>query len=206
MINGSGAVKAASVRVVSRRKQIENGSVLSVRQAAAACNVSPPVVRRWLSLGLLSAPPWTVEQLRRVRDVTDPQRHRLGSGAAHGTMARWNSGCSCARCRQMQSDAARARGRRKAQQRLPPDVRQRLLDAIYAGQPFRRVLRDLGLTSNQIWGLTKTDNEWLAALDAALAATRRDDLRHGTNAAYVAGCVCSECRAHQRIRMAKNRD
>jgi hypothetical protein len=47
------------------------------------------------------------------------------------------------------------------------------------------VLRDLGLTSNQIWGLTKTDTEWLAALDAALAATRRNDLRHGTNAAGV---------------------
>jgi hypothetical protein len=91
-------VALASVRVVSRRKQIENGSVFSVRQAAAACNVSPPVVRRWLSLGLLSAPPWTVEQLRTVRDLTDPQRHRPGSSAAHGTMARWNSGCSCARC------------------------------------------------------------------------------------------------------------
>ena len=129
------AVEAASVRVVRRRKQIENGSLFSVRQAAAACNVSPPVVRRWLSLGLLSAPPWTVEQLQSVRDCTDPPRHRLGSSAAHGTMARWNCGCSCARCRQMQSDAARARGRRKAQERLPPEVRQRLLDAIYAGNP-----------------------------------------------------------------------
>jgi hypothetical protein len=54
---------------------------------------------------------------------------------------------SCARCRQMQGNAARARGRRKAQERLPPEVRQRLLDAIYAGKPFRRALRDLGLTS-----------------------------------------------------------
>jgi hypothetical protein len=43
--------------------------------------------------------------------------------------------------------------------------------------------------------MTKTDNEWLAALDAALAASRRNDLRHGTNAAYIAGCVCKECRA-----------
>jgi hypothetical protein len=206
VINGSGAVKAASVRVVSRRKQIENGSVFSVRQAAAACNVSPPVVRRWLSLGLLSAPPWTVEQLRRVRDVTDPQRHRLGSSAAHGTTAQWNSGCSCARCRQMQSDAARARGRRTAQERLPPEVRQRLLDAIYAGQSFSRALGDLGLTSNQIWGLTKSDKEWSERLEAALTATRRNDLRHGTNAAYVAGCVCKECREHQRIRMAGNRE
>jgi hypothetical protein len=32
------------------------------------------------------------------------------------------------------------------------DVRQQLLDAIYSGQPFRTVLRDLGLTSNQVWG------------------------------------------------------
>jgi hypothetical protein len=199
------AVKAATVRVVSRPTQIENGSLFSVRQAAAACNVSPPVVRRWLSLGLLPAPPWTVEQLLSVRDVTDPQRHRPGSRAAHGTMARWNSGCSCARCRQMQSDAARARGRRKAEERLPPVMRQQLLDAIYAGQSFRRVLHDLGLSPNQVWGLTKIDDEWFAALDAALTATRRDDLRHGTNAAYVHGCVCTECREHQRLRMARSR-
>jgi hypothetical protein len=54
-------------------------------------------------------------------------------------------------------------------------------------------------------GLTKTDQAWSAALDVALIATRRDDLKHGTNAAYMAGCVCKECRAHQRIRMATNR-
>jgi hypothetical protein len=84
-------------------------------------------------------------------------------------------------------------------------VRRQLLDAIYSGQPFRRVLRDLDLTSNQVWGLTKTDDDWSAALEATLTATRRDDLQHGTNAAYVQGCVCSECRAHQRKRMARNR-
>jgi hypothetical protein len=120
-------------------------------------------------------------------------------------MARWNAGCSCAECRQLQSGEARARGRRKAQQRLPSDVRQQLLDAIYGGRPFRTVLRELDLTPNQVWGLTKTDEEWSTALEAALTATRRGDLEHGTNAAYVAGCVCIECREHQRIRMAKNR-
>jgi hypothetical protein len=81
-------------------------------------------------------------------------------------------------------------------------MRQQLLDAILSGQPFRTVLRDLDLTSNQVWGLTKTDDDWSAALEAALTATRRDDLQHGTNAAYVHGCVCSECREHQRSRMA----
>jgi hypothetical protein len=66
-------------------------------------------------------------------------------------------------------------------------------------------LRELGLSSNQVWGLTKTDQEWSAALGEALLATRRADLQHGTNAAYVHGWVCSECREHQRRRMASLR-
>jgi hypothetical protein len=121
-------------------------------------------------------------------------------------MTRWNEGCTAA------PDAARPRTSLQgpadealAQKRLPVEVRQQLIDAIYSGQPFRAVLRDLGLTSNQVWGLTKTDQEWSEKLEAALTATRRDDLHHGTNAAYVRGCVCSECRNHQRIRMASNR-
>ena len=61
------------------------------------------------------------------------------------------------------------------------------------------------LTSNQVWGLTKTDEEWSTALEKALTATRRDDLKHGTNAAYVAGCVCLDCREHRGQRMARNR-
>jgi hypothetical protein len=102
------------------------------------------------------------------------------------------------------SDIARDCKRARAQERLAADVRQHLLDAIYGGQPFRTVVRDFGLTSNQVWGLTKTDPEWSTALEAALTATRRDDLQHGTNAAYVHGCVCSECREYQRIRMGRN--
>ena len=96
-------------------------------------------------------------------------------------------------------------GRARAQKRLPAEARQQLFDAIYAGQPFRTVIRDLDLTSNQVWGLTRTDQKWSEQLDAALTATRRDDLEHGTNAAYVQGCVCSECRSHQRVRMARQR-
>jgi hypothetical protein len=84
-------------------------------------------------------------------------------------------------------------------------VRQRFLDAIYGGQPFRTVLRDLGLTSNQVFGLARTNQEWSEQLEAALTATRRDDLQHGTNTAYVHGCACSECREHQQVRMGRNR-
>jgi hypothetical protein len=181
-------------------------SLTSIRQAAAVCNVTPPVVRRWLSLGLLPEPPWTLKQLHDVRDQTDPLGRRRGPQTAHGTLIRWTEGCDCDRCRQAQNDSARARGRRKAQARLPVETRQQLLDAIYNGKPFRQSLRDLGLTPNQVWGLTKTDEEWSAALDGALIAARRDDLEHGTNAAHVARCVCGECRSHQRVRMAKQRN
>jgi hypothetical protein len=81
------------------------------------------------------------------------------------------------------------RGRARAQSRLPADVRQQLLDAINAGPPFSAVLSDLRLTSNGV-GLAKTDEEWATKLEAALAATRRDDLKHGT-----------KCRIRTRLRL-----
>jgi hypothetical protein len=92
--------------------------------------------------------------------MTDPEGRRRGPQAAHGTLTRWLEGFDCDRCREAQKDAARARFRRNAQARLPVEVRKQLLDAIYNGKPFHTVLRDLGLTSNQVWGLTKTDHEW----------------------------------------------
>jgi hypothetical protein len=125
--------------------------------------------------------------------------------AEHGTSAGWHAGCRCNPCQAAHAETQRAFGRARAQRRLPVELRQQLLESIYSGQPFRTVLGDLALTSNQVWGLAQTDTEWAKDLDAALTAVRRKDLRHGTNAAYVAGCVCKECWEHQRLRMAKNR-
>jgi hypothetical protein len=124
----------------------------------------------------------------------------------HGTLTRWLEGCDCDGCHEAQNEATRARFRRRAQERLPVEKRRQLLDCIYSGKPFRAVLADLGLSPNQVWGLAKTDEEWSGALEAALTAARRNDLDHGTNAAYVAGCVCKDCREHQRQRMARNGD
>jgi hypothetical protein len=63
------------------------------------------------------------------------------------------------------------------------------VNAIYAGQSFRSVLCDLNLTPNQVWSMARVDREWSAGLEAVLMTTRRDDPKHGTNAACVAGCV-----------------
>jgi hypothetical protein len=54
--------------------------------------------------------------------------------------------------------------------------------------------RCLIMASPHTWLGVRRSVEWSGALDAALTATRRDDLKHGTNAAYVAGSVCKECR------------
>jgi hypothetical protein len=101
--------------------------------------------------------------------------------AQHGTSAGWHSGCRCTLCRRVHSDTQRASGRARARKRLPAEMRQQLVDAIYSGRAFRSVLRDLNLTPNQVWGMARVDRESSTALEAALTATRRDDLKHGTN-------------------------
>jgi hypothetical protein len=110
----------------------------------------------------------SAQQLRQISGAAEPRR---GPQAAHGTRARWSHGCDCVQCRQAQNDTGKAYGRARAQDRLPIEVRQQLLDAIYAGQLFRTILRDLGLTPNKVWGLTKTDDQWAAALETALTAS-----------------------------------
>ena len=127
------------------------------------------------------------------------------SQIAHGTTADWHTGCRFTQCRRAHSDAQRTWWRARTQERLPIELQQQLLDAIDAGQPFRQIRSQAKITQYQVWGLTKTDEEWSTALEAALTATRRGDLQHGTNAAYVRGCVCSECREHQRIRIGGSR-
>jgi hypothetical protein len=189
---------------VSQAKQAHKEPVSTIRRAAAACNVTPPVIRRWIKLGWLPKPPWTLEQLHRLSDTTDSPGRRRGPGAAHGTQTRWVEGCDCTACRLAMNAAAKTRFRAKAHARLPVEVRRQLLETIYAGTPFRAALNDLGLTSNLVWGLAKTDEEWAAALEYALIATRRDDLEHGSNTAYKHSCVCKDCREHQRQRMAKD--
>ena len=108
--------------------------------------------------------------------------------ARHGTSAGWHTGCRCTQCRAAHAETQKAFGRARAQKRLSVELRQQVLDGIYAGRPFRTIIRGLGLTPNQVWGLTKIDEGWSTALEFTLTVSPRVDLQHGTNAVYVAGC------------------
>jgi hypothetical protein len=187
-----------SVRAGARFR-LQSELLTTVRSATGACGVSQKAVRRWLADGRLGGPPWTVEQLVSVRDA--PGSRARGAKAAHGTLSRYTEGCSCDLCRTALNDWTREHERAKADTRFPESTRQQLLDELLAGQPFKAVLQDLGLTANQVWGRARRDPDWAAAFDAVLMVTRRTDLDHGSNAAYVKGCVCPECRAHQVQRM-----
>jgi hypothetical protein len=105
-------------------------------------------VRAWIDRGLRPEPSWTAQQLRQVRDIAD---RGPGPQAPHGTPARWSHGCDCLECHQAHSDRLRSYGRARAQDRLSIELRDQLLAAIFAGQPFRQVLSDLVLTPNQVW-------------------------------------------------------
>jgi hypothetical protein len=86
-------------------------------------------------MGVDRAPP--PQRPRRGRTGRSLRRHTDADEVVSGF-------AGCAGCRRAHSDDQRARGSR-AQQRLPVEMRQQLLDAIYGGQPFRSALGDLGL-------------------------------------------------------------
>jgi hypothetical protein len=70
----------------SRRKQIENGYVSSVHQAAAACNVSRSAVERWLSVGCSLS--------RRFLYLSDTASDaRLGVGQIGHVLLGWGLHC-----------------------------------------------------------------------------------------------------------------
>ena len=62
----------------------ETDLVTSIRGAASVCGVSPFIVRGWMSRGLLSEPPWTLQQLGQARAITEPADQPQ---ASHGSRA-----------------------------------------------------------------------------------------------------------------------
>jgi hypothetical protein len=176
--------------------------LITVRAAAGACGVTPTAVRGWLADGRIGDPPWTVEQLESVRDR--PSSRARGAKAAHGTVVRYAEGCSCDRCRTAEM-IGRGTGNERRQTPVSLSRLASSFSPSYSLATFHAVLRDLGITANLVWGRARRDPDWAADFDAVLLATRREELEHGTNAAYVQGCVRPDCRAHQLRRMAKGK-
>ncbi len=71
-ICSTSSLPPGSVRSVSGTEQAE--LVSFIRKAAAAGNVTPIVVRRWMARGWLPQPPWTLRKIHAVRDLNDAGR------------------------------------------------------------------------------------------------------------------------------------
>jgi hypothetical protein len=216
----SAALLPGSVRPVRGTAQAE--LVGSIREAAAACHVTPTVVRRWIARGWLPQPPRKLRQIHGVRDLSDLGRRLRESGAAYSSETRRMHGWSWDRCRKAKTDAVVAGDRRGVDKRLPVELPQplgrrlvaalppraqdrlQLLDAIHACMLFGAAVVEPGLASNEVWGFTATGEHWAAASEEALMASGRDDLKLGTNA-VCQGWVCSECQAYRCIRDGQTR-
>jgi len=150
------------MRPTCRNELIKAGVSLSDLLLVGVCTM------QWLSHYVLgtshdlltaaaSSERWRMH-IQRPRSVPHRSRWpptRPSGGTQHPKPLAGLEGYDCDACREAQNEAAEARLRRRAQSRLPVELRHQLLAAIYAGRPFRAVLSDLGLTSNQVWGLMR---------------------------------------------------
>ena len=59
-----------------------------MRQAASASGVSPFVVRRWISQGVLDEPPWTLYEVQKARDIQQSKPPISGGARQHSTLER----------------------------------------------------------------------------------------------------------------------
>ena len=108
-----------------------------------------------------------------------------------------------------------ARQATEAMKRIDPDAADVPVNSkVFWGHHDRqqKILRDIADELGQLMSRSQADNS--AAKPHLYHSVEGVDLSkalglpadsHGTNAAYKHGCVCRECREHQRIRMAPRR-
>ena len=169
-------------------------TITTPRQAAGLLNVSPSTISRWRAKDMLGAPPWTAAELWAVKNRPRAPRRRQGITSRHGTRSRSGSGCRCDRCQAASAAYQREWERRKAEKRLPPNVRAELITRLSRGELLATAARALHITTNQIWGRARRDLEWAELLQTTLDQARPSDLRHGVQSGFNRGCRCTECR------------
>lgn len=101
------------------------------------------------------------------------------------------------------SKAIEAR-RRAADERFPPTVRQRLLDALATGALLRDVLKIVPVTSTTLWERTRWDPVWAEQLTSILDEQRPVGWSHGHAQTFYRGCRCTECRKTKAYRRLSN--
>lgn len=177
-------------------------------QAAAArlLGVTPMTVRRWMSVGLLTEPPWTRRTLQAAARSAARRReaHRspaIGSAAEHGTVSRWRAGCDCDACRAAHNEDTTTR-RAVARAAWWAQREEAFLLDLAEGMVYSDALQTHDISAQAVTARRRRDRDFAARLWDALEAGRDPNLAHGTAGAWRHGrCHCWECwEWHERTR------
>ena len=196
----AGPLGACAECVDAIRPQLDepDRQFVSQREASAFAGVRPSTLLAWQEKGWLVGP-WTPLSVTIASAWSTAERDR-GPQAAHGTVARWRFGCTCADCRDAHREdwnGSRSRASAAAREEFWAGRLELLLAALSSGVSYREAITAAGVSPTQIAIRRRDSAAFGERLDAALMAGRNPDVDHGTYRGYkAAGCRCPDCREY----------
>lgn len=110
-------------------------------------------------------------------------------------LTRWRQGDRDDEAREAHNAEIRDLRRAAAAGRLGPSVRAYILREVADGRRLPEVAAALGISTNAIHGLARTDPGWRRDLETAVMDGRDPDIEHGAAASYRRQrCRCRDCR------------
>lgn len=79
----------------------------------------------------------------------------------------WRWGCGCDDCRAWHYESTRQRRRDQIEKKFPEQTRREVLAAVADGTQVADAAAKVGVSAHQVWGYTRVDEVFAAALDEA---------------------------------------